>query len=562
MKKRMSLLLVVLMLLLIPLAGCQGSGTETTAAATTTAGGTEAATEAASTEPSVLRIGTTSEPDSTSPLIATLSAYSIIANVVYNDLIEYDDNLNPVGGLAESWSVSDDGLTWTYNLRQGVKWFDGEDFTADDVVWTYTTLLAGEFPQSVQLTGITAVTKVDDYTVEMTTEAPKADMESVRVGILPEHIYKDKSIDDLYTFAEETPVGTGIYKLTEWEPGQYLKFEANKDYFGGTPQVDEVIYVIFANTDTLMQALTTGEVDAVTSVASNQVETLAAEDGIEVVQAAGRNWTQLGFNCWDSPDSLGNPLVLDPQIRLACDYAIDKQQIVDLALNGYGIAATSMIPASVGDWHWDPGSEIHNYDPETAKQILEDAGYTDTNGDGIREDANGNPLDFRFAVISSYGEAYIKASAVIQKNLQEIGINTTITTMDGGAQSDLIYEQNFDTDMYLWGWGAELDPSLKLSVMLTDQIGKRSDCFWSNSEYDALYDLQVTQVNRDERINTVHEMQKIVYEEAPYIILYNKDTIEAYRTDKFEGWTKVPSEIGSTISQVNKSLFLSLKPIQ
>jgi peptide/nickel transport system substrate-binding protein len=132
--------------------------------------------------------------------------------------------------------------------------------------------------------------------------------------------------------------------------------------------------------------------------------------------------------------------------------------------------------------------------------------------------------------------------------------------MDGGAQSDLIYDQDFDTDMYLWGWGAELDPSLKLSVLLTEQIGKRSDCFWSNEEYDELYYEQLNQVDREERIETVHEMQKIVYEEAPYVILYNSDSVEAYRTDKFEGWTKVPSGIGTTIIQVNKSNFLNVRP--
>ncbi len=573
MKNKLGILVSILLITALLLSACGGDqlkpaeslaqGDETTVAAAqseTTQGASQAPAEPQKAAPSVLRIGITREPDSTSPFIATLSSHEIIDNHIYDDLMEYDDDLNIVGGLAKDWTVSEDGLVWTFNLKEGIKWTDGEDFTADDVVWTYNALINEEYPQSVQLSGITKAEKVDDYTVKIYTDQPKADMEGIRISIMPEHIYKDKSLEDLHTFAEELPVGTGPYKLVEWEQGQYLKFVANKDYFGGTPQVDELVYVVFANADTQMSALTTGEIDAATSVVNNQIPMLEQNPDIEVVKALGVRFTELGFNCWDDPQSKGNPLILDPKIRVAADYAIDKEKIVKIALNGLGTTGTSMIPPATGVWHWDPGEEEHKFDPEKAKQILEEAGYTDKDGDGIREDAAGNKLDFRFAVITSYGEAYVKAAGIIQKNLQDIGINTTINTMDGGAQSDLIYEQDFNTDMYLWGWSAELDPSLKLSVMLTEQVGKRSDCFWSNPAYDELYTKQVHQIDKAERIKTVHQMQKLIYDEAPYIILYNRNAIEAYRTDKFEGWTKVPSKIGTTITQVNKSNFLSVKP--
>lgn len=562
MKRKLFILMALIMTFMLVLTAC-GAKEEAAAPAEPAENQESEVAETddgnAAAEPAVLRIGIITEPDSTSPLIASLSAYDIIDNITYDDLIEYDDNLQPVGGLAESWDVSDDGLEWTFNLKKDIKWSDGEDFNADDVVWTYNALINGEFPQSTQLDGITKCEKVDEYTVKVYTEAPKADMEAIRASILPEHIYGSKELEELHNFAEVLPVGTGPFKLKEWEKGGFLRFEANKDYFAGSPNLDEIVYVVFANQDTLMQALITGEVDAITSIATSQISMLESDPNIEVVKALGKNFTELGFNCWESPDSLGNPMVLDSKVRLACDYAVDKETIVKIALNGLGTAGTSFIPPSVGDWHWEPGDEIHEYSPEKAMQILEEAGYTDSDGDGIRENAAGEPLDLRFAVISSYGDAYIKASSIIQKNLQEVGIGVTITTMDGGAQSDLIYNQNFDTDMYLWGWGTELDPSLKLSVLLTEQIGNRSDCFWSNKEYDDLYKIQLHQTNRDERIGTVHEMQKIIYEEAPYIILYNKDTIEAYRTDKFEGWTRVPAEIGNVLTQVNKTTMINVK---
>jgi len=513
-------------------------------------------------EKSVLRIGITDEPTTVSPFACRMLAWTnLIYHNVYDDLIEYDDNLNRVGGLAEDWSVSEDGLVWTFNLRKGVKWSDGEDFNADDVVFTYNAYIGGDYSQQEQVKTITKCEKVDDYTVKIYTEVPLPDMVYVLIGIVPEHIYGDKSLEDLYTFQEDTPVGTGPFKLVEWKKGQFLKFEANKNCFKGAPHIDELVYVVFANTDTLTQALIKGEIDAVGSVTRSQIKMLEQEPNIKIVKAEGRHLTQLGFNCWDSPESKGNPLLLDSKIRLACDYAINKEQLVEIALYGLGTPGTSLIPPAMGDWHWEPGDEKHNYDPEKAKQILEEAGYVDTDGDGIREDSEGNLLDFRFAVISSEGsDTYFKDALIIQKNLQNIGINTTITTMDTGAQSDLIYRQNFNTDMYIWGWGSSGNPLFLLSVVLTEQINKRSDCFWSNKEYDELYKIQASQIDREKRLETVYEMQRIVYEEAPYIVLYNETQAGAYRTDKFEGWTRVPEGTGNSVFQVNSSSLLNVRP--
>ncbi|MDW7667624.1 MAG: ABC transporter substrate-binding protein [Bacillota bacterium] len=553
MKKKLCLFLAIMLLIALPLSACGGGEVDEPEEDQEPAEGEK------NEEPVVLRIGIIQEADSTSPLIATMTAADRMFNLMYDDLIEYDDNYRPVGGLAEDWLVSDDGLIWTFNLKEGIKWFDGEDFNADDVVWTYNTIVNGEFPQSPQMEGITKTIKVDEYTVEVHTEAPKADMEAIRVNILPEHIYGEKSEDELHTFSEDNPVGTGAFELVNWEQGQFLRFKANPNYFKGAPQIDEIVYVLFANTDTLFQALQNGEIDAVAELSYSQVEQAEALDGIEVIQPDGMNFTELGFNCWEAPESKGNPLMLDHRIRAAIDTALDKQQIVDIALNGYGVPGTSLIPPAVGDYHFEVDDD-YGYNPEKAMEILEDAGYTDTDGDGIREDSEGNKLDFRFAVITSYGEAYVKAAGIIQKNLQDIGINVTINTMDGGAQSELIYEQDFDTDMYLWGWGAELDPSMKLSVMTTDQVGKRSDCFWSNEEYDELFEKQINQVDREERIETVHKMQQIILEEAPYSILYYRNIVEAYRTDKFEGWTRVPEGSGSAVTQVNKSTVLNIRP--
>jgi peptide/nickel transport system substrate-binding protein len=246
----------------------------------------------------------------------------------------------------------------------------------------------------------------------------------------------------------------------------------------------------------------------------------------------------------------------DAVIRNAIVYAIDYDAICEYALGGLASRQYGLLPKVTGKWSWEPeDSDKKDYDPETAKGMLEDAGYKDRDGDGVREDANGNKLDFRMIIIES---SYRDAALVVQKNLKDVGINVNVEFMDTGRQTDIIYSQNFDADMYMWGWYARYsDPTYILSALTTQEIGNLSDCFYSDEEYDALFELQGKTVDEEERVAMVHRMQEIVYEDSPYIILYNTKRINAYDNTKWENFQKWPEWEGNLFNYYTK---LSVSP--
>lgn len=504
-------------------------------------------------------------------------------------LLQPDQDLKLEGRLAESWSVSDDDLTWTFNLRKGVKWHDGKPFTAKDVYNSYAINIEFQMPRTWQKVrafakedGTPNIEIVDDHTIKFTTLAPKADILDAMILITPEHIFNQfKSQEELLLFTNEEPfIGTGPFVLDSWAKDEFSKFVANDDYWGGRPIIDEFMVVMFANRDTMLQALQMGEID-LCNLNAAQVDYAKGLDNIELNFFEATSFTQIGFNSWADvytvnadgdivykpngkkatphPDNaVNNPLILDYRIRTAMDYAIDYDRVIEYAEGALGRRETSIITSVTNHWGWvPPADKYRNFDPDKAMALLEEAGYFDRDGDGIREDAKGNKLDFKFTIIES---SYRDHALIIQENLKAIGINTNIEFVDSAGQSATIYKQDFATDMFIWGWSPSYaDPSTMLAAMLTSQIHGKSDCYWSNQEFDELWRLQGTQIDLDERIATVHRMQELIYEEAPYLVVLGKTRVQAYRGDKWKGWKHFPAKIGGII---NYWSLLELSPKQ
>ncbi len=509
--------------------------------------------------PAVLRVGWGSEGDSLSPFICYTQSGSEIIHLMYDSLLNFDENLEPVSNLAESWETSEDNLTWTFNLKKGVKWHDGVDFTSGDVKYTYEKLLdteLGLFADS--LSGITSIECPDVNTVVLHTEAPKANMLMVTTPIIPEHIWKDVADEDLEIWENESPIGTGPFKFVEWKQGEYLKLTANKDYFGKVPEIDELVFVLYANTDTMGQAIKTGELGAAIYLNATQIKALSAEDNVDVISATMFGFTELSINCTPYEDSLGNPMLMDKRVRQAIDYAIDKENIIDVAYSGQGKPGTTII---VPDdfWHYEPtADELRSFNLEKAKQLLEDAGYIDRDGDGIRENSNGEKMSFRLACRSD-GTEEIKAGQMIAGSLKDAGIEIIIESVDDGLLLDMIY--SYDFDMFIWGWGTDVDPTIILRVMCTDQIGNNSDCNYSNPVYDQMLLDQATIMDKTERQKMVWDMQRIIYDDAPYSVLVYDNSIQAVRTDMFTGWKQIP-ENGPYIFNLTWYNYLNVKPVR
>lgn len=508
----------------------------------------------------VLKIGILREVESLNPMVVwSVQAYEVM-HLNYSLLITWDEDLNTVPNLAKSWSHNRDGTVWTFNLEEGVTWHDGEPFTSGDVKFTFEYMRDNELGYFTDYVDpITDIDTPDENTVVLTFEEAQSWMPNMWVPIVPKHIWEEVDPEEAgSTYENLTAVGTGPFQTVEYKKGEYLRMAANPDYFKGAPKIDEIIFVNYGNAPVMAEALKLGEVDIITEVPGAQFKSLLDVEGIVALEATSPSFSELAMNVWDDPESGGNPLLLDRNVRIAIEHAINRQHMIDAISFGYGEPGTTLVPPIYDFWHLKlPASELREYNPEKARQILEDAGYKD-DGTGVRKSASGDPLAFNLILRSESPES-VSRGTLIKEWLTDIGMDITIEVLDDGALTDRIYD-NADFDMFTWGWYVDVDPASILRIMTTDQIFWWNDCFYSDSEYDTLHNLQQTQLDPAERRDTVLEMQRIIYEDAPYVILVYDPELQAYRNDKFEGWVRTPGD-GPVIFTHSIQTYENLQPV-
>ena len=511
-------------------------------------------------EKEILRIGILREVESLNPMVCwSMQAYEVM-HLNYNLLVAWDEDLNLAPNLAKEWSFDEGGSVWTFNLQEGVKWHDGQPFTSEDVKFTFEYMRdnqLGYFTDYVD--PITDIEVPDEHTVVLYFGEPQSWMPNMWVPIVPKHIWEEVDPEEAgSTYENLSAVGTGPFQTVEHRKGEYLRMVANPDYFKGAPQIDEIVFVNFGNAPVMVEALKLGEVDVVTELPGAQFSTLIGEDDIVALEAASPSFSQLAINVWDDPDSGGNPLLLDRNVRIAIDHAINRQHIIDAISFGYGEPGTTLVPPAYDYWHLElsPG-EIREFNLDKARQILEDAGYTD-DGSGVRHSPDGEPLAFNLLLRSESPESVPRGQLMVEW-LSDIGMDITIEVLDDGSLTDRIYD-NADFDMFTWGWWVDIDPTSILRIMITDQIFWWNDSFYSNPEYDELFELQRTQMDMEERRETVLEMQRIVYEDAHYLVLMYEPELQAYRTDRFEGWVRTPGD-GPAVFTHSLLTYENLRPI-
>lgn len=508
----------------------------------------------------ILRVGYMREIESLNPhVIWSVQAYEVM-NLNYNYLMSWDDELNVIPGLAAGWEVDEAGTLWTFNLQEGVTWQDGEPCTAEDVKFTFEYIRDNEMGYFYdKVKEFTEIEVIDDLTVTIKTEAPIAWMPQIMVPIMPAHIWSEIDPEDAGgDYPNDNPIGTGPFQVVEHRKGEFTRMVANPNYFRGAPALDEVIIIIYANTDLMVEALKQGELDVIADVPSAQFKALeeANVENVTVLNADSPSLSELALNVWQDPESLGNPLLLDRNIRIAIEYALDRQEMIDVAAMGYGEVGSTLIPPLFDFWHLDMGDDFRAYNPQMAVDILEEAGYT-LGADGIRVSPAGDPLDFTLLVRSESPDTQ-KMASMIKDMLAEVGIAITVSVIDEGTLTDRIYESDFD--MFIWGWFCDVDPTPMLSYMTSDEIMNWNDAFYSNPDYDELYLQQQRALDRDERQKLIHEMQRIFYEDAAYVILSYDPELQAYRTDLYEGWLRNP-KTGSVVFTNVVDTYEQLRPI-
>jgi peptide/nickel transport system substrate-binding protein len=468
------------------------------------------------------------------PLLASDSPSHNIAGLVYNGLVKYDKDMKIIGDLAESWDISAGGLVITFHLRRGVKWHDGQPFTAADVLFTYQitvdpktpTAYAGDFLK------VKKAEVLDAYTFRVTYDKPFAPaLISWGNAVLPRHLLFGKDITK--SPLSRHPIGTGPYKFKEWIAGQKIVLISNTDYFEGRPYIDGYITRIIPDTATMfleLRAQGISLMDLTPLQYTRQTENNLFKENFRKYRYLGFKYVYLGYN-------LKNPLFTDKRVRQAISYAINKEEIISGVLRGLGKPATG--PYKPGTWAYNGNVKLYNYNPQKARQLLGEAGWRDTKGNGILE-KDGKP--FIFEIVTNQGnDTRQKCAEIIQRQLKEVGITVKIRILEWAAfVNDFITKRRFDA--VILGWSISLDPDA-YDVWHSSKTAPEELNFMSynNPEADEVLEKGRSTFNQSQRKKYYNRFQEILAEDQPYTFLYVPEELIVI-SSRFRGI--VPAPIG------------------
>lgn len=476
----------------------------------------------------------TDDPVSLNGIYANDGASVSVLSFIFNPLTLGGENWGTeiTGDLAESWSVSDDGLTWTFNLHQGVLWHDGEELTAEDVVYTFETIQTSEEdiapfrPRFMQGDSPIQFAAVDDYTVVATLDEPNASLfTDISVPIVPKHVLEGQDLRE-GPFNRQ-PVGTGPFKVAEWNTAESIVLEANEDYFRGRPCIDRLIFRIIPDEQTQVAALQTGEVDFLPNIPGASVPTFEGNPDFTISIAEQDSLFQMFFN-------LENPKYQDVQVRQALMIAIDRQAVVDIVRQGYGVVHNSHFDHVVPFYEQDKLGG-YDYDPDRAGELLDEAGISDTDGDGIR-DVDGEPWVVNILSFAGGFRDYSDYAVVVQAYWEDIGIQTELELRDLSTMVEQIYqERKVDKpfEVLTSGWsviGPEPNSYANFYIW-TDALGPNI-ANYRNEEVNNLFEQARTETDFDTRMAIYEQIEAILWEELPTLPLY-RNTEPAVVSSRF-----------------------------
>ncbi len=461
--------------------------------------------------------GTIGEPSVLIPMLAGDSASHNVAGLIFNGLVKYDTDLSVIGDLAESWDISRDGLVIIFHLRKGVRWTDGVEFTADDVMFGFKTIIDEKTPTAYKedFLQVKKAEVVDKYTFRAVYEKPFAPALTSWsfLVVLPKHLLEGKDITKLDF--KRNPIGLGPYKLSKWVSGQELILNSYKDYFDGKPYIDRYVYRVIPDAATMFLELQAGGVDmmGLTPIQyTKQTETGFFKDNFQKFRYPAFVYTYMGFN-------LKHPWFKDKRVRQAMAYAIDKSEIVDVVLFGLGSPATG--PYVPNTWPYNPDVKKYEYNPEKARELLKEAGWEDRDRDGLL-DKDGKP--FKFTIRTNMGNALRKNTAtIIQWRLAKIGIKVEIEALEWSTfVNEFIDKRRFEA--VILGWSIGLDPD-QYDIWHSSKTKEKEFNFvtYNNPEVDDLLEKGRRTFDIEKRKKAYYRIQEILAEEVPYIFLYVPD---------------------------------------
>lgn len=562
--KRSTNLTALLAILAMVVAACAGtdSGTTTTtdgagADTTTTAPDDTTEPDAADGEPVVVRAAITGGEDTLNPYtyVSGFPGWNLLM-LQYDSLMQFDASGEPAPWLAEQVEANEDLTEWTLTLAEGVSFHDGEALTADDVVFTFEYFIdnaAGRFARDLR--GVVSVEATDDRTVVVGLEAPNPSFELVAladVPIIPEHIWSEVENPEEHQFESVTNVGSGPFVLVDYTEDQSYRFEANEDYFRGAPAVDELVVVVFADDAGPLAAIRSGEIDVIFErISPEQIELLDAQDPIDVIQGPEFTTQMINYDVTREPFD-------DLAVRQAIDLAIDRQDIVDTVFLG---------AATVGSPGWvHPDKAVYNpavaptHDPEAARTLLEDAGYVDADGDGIRE-FDGTPMSFEM-VTNSSDSLRLRIAELVAGMLAEVGIDVQVASVETATWEEAVWP-GFDIangrnyEMAAWGWSAPVQANtIRVAELVHGDpgIGFLNLTGFANDDVDAISEQLLTEADDAVARQLIADLQELIAEQLPFVLLAYPDGAYAYDSEVYDDWEFIAGQgIVSKVSLLEPS---------
>ena len=478
-------------------------------------------------------------------------------------------------------------MTFTYHLRSGLKWSDGQPMTAADAAWTlnfYKKYSPANFASDVAL--LKDAEAPDDTTLVIHSTVPTVLYSGKTVFlydfILPEHIWGKYENDyrAAKRFANVPAVGSGPFIMTKYLKGQYVELDPNPYYWGDSvglkPHMDQVIYRIYNNEDALAAAVANGEVDFAYFVSANIINTLKTKPGVTTRAAIVPSFGEIGLNGGSSfetnttngfsPHGDGAHALTDVRVRQAIRMAVDSDSLVKKVLQGYGEPAQSPVQpdAATGKWQPGPSAPDLSFNIANANALLDQAGYK-MGPDGVRIDpTNGKPLEFRYYTRTSDPNT-IAVAPFVQAWLKEIGIKVDIQSVTSTKLGNIIDAGTYD--MFQWGWYPNVDPNYILDIFTCGErppdanTYRPSDSYYCNPEYDKLYKAQQAESDFAKRTAIVHQMQDILYRDQPYIMLWYDAALEAWRSDRWTGFKAQPADGGDVLATYGPLSVDSIRPV-
>lgn len=470
------------------------------------------------------------------PILASDSASSDICAMLYNGLVKYDKDLNLVGDLAESWEVLDGGLTIIFHLRKGVRWHDGVPFTAADVEFTYRKLIDPQVrtPYSGDFERVRSLSVVDEHTVRVEYKEPFAPaLSSWGMAVLPRHILEH---EDLHTtrFARQ-PVGLGPYRLRSWKTQEKIELVSNHDYFERRPGIERTITRVIPDESTMFLELQTENLDSAGLSAlqySRQTDTPFFRSRYRKFQLPSSTYVYMGYNLSDSR-------FIDVRVRRALNLAVDKKELIRIVNLGFGsVSSGPFVPQS---WAFNPQVKPAAFDPQAARSLLAECGWTDSDRDGWL-DKDGRK--FAFTVITNQGnEERLKVCQIIQRRLKDIGIDVRVKVVEWSVFLTRYIDKR-DFEAVVLGWSLPREPD-NFDIWHSSKTGEGEFNFvgYANAQVDALLLEARRTFDQPQRQALYRRIHALIYEDQPYMFLYVPDSLSVLHR-RFRGVEPAAAGIG------------------